>query len=64
MENKIEIIFTDEGIGVKPIGEINPLRAMQGMLALFGFIGKDNIETAVCILNDLIKAGIKGNSNA
>lgn len=36
MENKIEIIFTDEGISVKPIGEINSLRAIQGMFALVG----------------------------
>lgn len=64
MENKIEIIFTDEGIGVKPVGEINPLRAIQGMFALVSFVGKDNLENVVCILNDLIKAGIKGDANA
>jgi hypothetical protein len=64
MENKIEIIFTDEGIGVKPIGEINTLRAIQGMFALVGFVGKDNLENVVCILNNLIKAGVKGSTNA
>lgn len=64
MENKIEIIFTDEGIGIKSTGEINSLRAIQGMLALVGYVGKDNLGNVVCILNDLIKAGIKGNANA